>query len=201
MATALTASGGYKYTAQVELSESGGVAATIKEITLAADDGWGGTYEPFGRFVPETLGAESILPAHGNWTSPPLVATIEAPEWYYSGITATVRYTDNTSAALRVVALTASSPPMPEPPADARFTLTGTVTGLNDKPVPEATIEVLTGADVKRKAKADADGRYTLTGLKTGTFVVAASKTGYVVSPQTVQLKSNLTMRFWLAPG
>jgi hypothetical protein len=155
--TALAATGGYQYTVRIDLAESGGVAATITSVELGHVDAWG-PYPPFARFGPEAWASSNIVPARGTLTSMPLVTTEDFPSDYYCLLGAKIQFSDATSTS-RSISLTAQTPPMPEPPPNARFNVIGTVVDEALNPLPDVTIEVLNGPNAGRQTKTDGSGK------------------------------------------
>ena len=97
------------------------------------------------------------------------------------------------AAALAVAAarVAAADPPR------AVSTLTGRVTDTTDAPLPQVRVTV---HEVARFTVTDADGRYTLTGLPTGTYAVSFALVGYTAQVRRVTLREgtvtlDVTMR------
>jgi len=198
VATSLTATGGYQYTAQVQLTESGGVPATITTIHLVRFE-WGG-YKVLAEFGPGAWGHSSVIAANGTLTSKPLVTSEEMPSEYYLQLDAWVSVSD-AAAGSRTISIHADTPPMPQPPPTARFMLAGSVIHtFNSNPLSDAVVEVLNGQDAGRKATTGPDGTYTIAGLRTGELSVRFSKAGYGASDRAIDLKSNRTLVGALTP-
>jgi hypothetical protein len=190
--TSLTAAGGYKYTAQIQLTESAGVSATITAVELTlSSNGW---YEsgPY-RFGPEAWGTNRTIPANGKLTSQPLVITDEFPFDYYLGIGGTITLSD-ASSGNRSMNVGTYCPPMPEPSPSSRFALVGTAKDAANNPVRDVAITVLDGVNAGRSTHTDAAGKYNLTDLKTGAFTIGWSKPEFKSFSYAVGLKSNLTV-------
>jgi hypothetical protein len=80
----------------------------------------------------------------------------------------------------------------PVPPPSSLVALTGTVR-TGSSPLAEADIEIRDGPDEDRDTRTDGQGNYSLTGLRSGTITVRASKPGYTQKEQTVTLVSTST--------
>ncbi len=109
-----------------------------------------------------------------------------------------------------VVALPAcsrdSSPVSPSPTTPGTSTrptwsLSGVVTerfqGV-DIPVLEATVSIADGSDAGRSIATDDIGNYEFNGLEQGAFTVRATRTGYELSAQVVELTADHTLDFAL---
>ena len=196
--SSLTSTGGYQYTTRIELRESGGVAAAVTYLSVAFSPAFG--WEEGQNFYgPEAWPDGTVVPPNGTLTSKPLVIEEASPPMYRDTVFAEVLYDDALPG--RSFVIRGASPVMPEPPPDARFTLSGVVQQPPFKPLGDAVVEVTGGVDARRKATTDADGRFTLPGLRAGTFNVAISRPGFQTASTKVELKSNRTITHRLEPS
>ena len=195
--TALTETGGYKYTVEIQLVEAGGVSATIASVDLAPTDAWGPN-PPIATFGPEVWIGGNVIPAHGTLTSRPLVALEEVISDYPRPLSAVITIADPTSSRNRTIALMDPAQRWPEPPPGARFSLSGTVADTANRALPDVTVEISDGANAGRTSTSDENGTFRLTDLRPGTFFVSFSRTGYRSTSTSVELKSNLSMRYGL---
>jgi hypothetical protein len=194
--TALTATGGYQYTIQIQLAETAGAAATITSVDLAPTDYWD-TYSPFATFGPEAWNGSNIIPANGTLTSKPLVVTVEVISDYYRPVAAVIKFSSGTSNVIRAVELTDPTERMPEPQPNSRFRLIGTVTDAANRALGDVTVEVLDGVNAGRKTTTAEDGTYTLVDLTPDKFHLLFSNTQYR-STYWVELTSNLSINLRL---
>jgi len=81
-------------------------------------------------------------------------------------------------------------------PVATSFTLSGTVSETLpiSGVVSDVRIDVLDGPNAGRSAMTDTGGRYTISGLSSGTFQLRASKSGYLRLERNVSLDSNTTL-------
>ena len=153
VATSLTATGDYQCTTQIHLTESGGVAATVSKVELSRSDAWG-PYPAFATFGAESWSGGIVIAANGTLASKVLVATEEMPTDYCYQLEARVRLGEGTGVSGPAVSIYADTPPIPQPPPTARFTLAGMVTqdGRNAIALSDVTVDVLSGANAGCRA-------------------------------------------------
>jgi hypothetical protein len=186
-----TAAGGYDYTSDVQLSESGGAGATISAIgfTFFAGDTAIGTVD-FG--AEAWVGGNTIL-ANGTLRSKSLTASDNTPDAYATRTEARISYRDvgQNSGSLTL------STSIPSLPPAAKFSLTGTVKA-GTAALREVRLEVRNGLNTGRSTRTDSTGKYALADLTSGTFTVRASKTGYTAVDKEIALTSTKTLNFSL---
>lgn len=88
--------------------------------------------------------------------------------------------------------LAASATPSPALPAAS---LGGLVVDINRDPLPGASLKVMRGDALVAEAVTGPDGRYTI-GLPEGSYVVSATKAGYLTRAQSVEVKGPTTLHF-----
>jgi hypothetical protein len=124
--TALDEAGGFEYTHDITLTETGGAQANITRIAFASFVG--------DRYYAETdwidepqmwVGGAERVAANGTLRSRPLVIRDPDPTEYADNVLARVKYTWSTDTTERDLLLSADAGPMPMPPAGSKFSLTG----------------------------------------------------------------------------
>jgi hypothetical protein len=76
-------------------------------------------------------------------------------------------------------------------PLSGTAMLSGVVRGLGDAPLPETEVRV---RGTRSTARSDASGRYSLTGLPAGTQVLEVRHVGYLLTEESVELRSGRTV-------
>jgi hypothetical protein len=188
---------GINYTASIQLSEHGGLGASIGNVDI--------TYKVNGA----TLGTVSFdgaqawvggtrLNAMNNLGSNFLILVDSAGTVIPDSADALVHYTDD-GQKTGSLTLTASIPAPPGPPSNARFTVTGTVVeSPGNFPIRDATVAVTTGATSGASTRTDGNGRYTLSGVAAGAVTIRASKQEYDGVDQTINLRADQQLDFTL---
>jgi hypothetical protein len=90
---------------------------------------------------------------------------------------------------------TPSPSPQPQP---ATASLSGRVTAADSSPLPNALVEIVTGANAGQSATAASDGSYRFTALQQGTLTIRATATGFVASGRVVALTADAVSDFRL---
>lgn len=184
-----------QYTATIQVSEHGGLGATMGDVDITYSLGGAplatATWESSQAWVGGTR-----LNALNNIASNFLVATDPESTIVPDSATATLHYTDD-NQKVGTVTLNASIPAPPEPPPGSRFTVTGTVTeSPKNTGLKEATITVQTGETAGKSTKTDSKGHYTLKEVGGGIVTIRASKSKYNAADQTINLRANSTLNF-----
>jgi hypothetical protein len=194
--TALTATGGYRYTVEIQLAETAGVAATITAVDLQHMDAWG-PYPPIVTFGSEAWNDSNIVPAHGTLTSKPLVAA-EDVILIDSPVGAVITFSNALGTTSRTIQLMDATQRLPEPPPNSRFNLMGTVVDVLNHALRDVTAEVMNGANAGRKVTTDENGAFSLADLRPDTFSIRFSKTDYIPTSTSVTLRSNSLLNYQL---
>jgi len=190
-------SSGFNYTATIQLAEHGGLGASMGNIDI--------TYKQNGASL-ATLTFESSqawlggtrLNALNNLGSNFLVVTESTGTVIPDSAEALLHYTDDNQKA-GTMTLTASIPAPPAPPANARFSVSGTVVETpGNFPIRDATVTVTTGATSGASTRTDGNGRYMLSSVAAGPVTIRASKTEYDSVDQAINLRVNATLDFSL---
>ena len=197
--TALTATGGYQYTVEIQVAEIAGVDATITAVDLVHMDAWG-PYPPLITFGSEAWNGSNIVSAHGTLTSKPLVA-MEEVIFNDSPVGAVITFSYAMATTSRRIELMDATQRAPEPPASSRFILMGTVGDALNHALRDVTVDVLNGANAGRKVTTDENGTFILADLRPDTLSVRFSKADYISTSTSVNLKSNSSLRYMLLKG
>ena len=86
----------------------------------------------------------------------------------------------------------------------SRYTLTGTVTdATNGNPLPGVNARIFDGPDANRSAITDANGRYTMTNVAAGTFLVQYTRSDYETRsvPVTLTGDTSVTVQITALPA
>jgi hypothetical protein len=191
VASTLTSSGGYRYEVEVEVTERAGVAATIECVEIAYNDHWHDPWPLLRLCGPDSWQDGNVIRANGVLRSRTAIIEEHFPFEYYRAFIVTITFQGATAPDRRAVLVHADAPPMPEPPAGARFELEGTVYDGTALGLGDVTVLVTSGANAGRKTTTARDGQYTLAGLESDTFSVRFSRAGYVETNASVGLTSN----------
>lgn len=192
--------GGFEYTHDITLTETGGAQANITRIAFASFVG--------DRYYAETdwideaeiwVGGAARVAANGTLRSRPLVISDPDPTEYADNVLALVKYTSSTDTTEKDLLLSADGGPMPMPPAGSKFSLTGVSReSAGNATVRDVRIEISSGPNTGRNTKTDRTGKYTLPNLGPGTITVKASKSGYEPMTETLLFLSNKPLDFRL---
>jgi hypothetical protein len=91
--------------------------------------------------------------------------------------------------------------PRDDPEPTIKFSVTGTVKDARTQAaIANARVEIVDGANVGKATTADSAGRYALTSLSSGTFVLRGFADGYDFNQRSVTVGPSQTIDFSLAP-
>jgi len=173
--------GGYTYRVVLQLTESGGVAASIGAVDLAFMDG--STLLVASRHD-RPLADSPMVPANATVSTREL-ETVDANPAHTCALSvrATVTFNSGTAGAGTATAVAAVPPP------PRTYTLTGVVSdAATGRAIEGATVTVLDGPDAGKSSVTTAAGNYSIPGLNTGSLTIQAKANAYDTSSVSVTL-------------
>jgi len=80
--------------------------------------------------------------------------------------------------------------------AQTPLTLQGIVADPSGASIPGAAVALLSGGTVARNAESDANGKYTITAVKPGKYILKATSTGFANYERPVEIRGDRTINF-----
>jgi Carboxypeptidase regulatory-like domain len=95
-----------------------------------------------------------------------------------------------------------TAPSAPSPAPAGPYSISGLVADLSGShPVPNAAISVTAGSNAGRATTTDANGRYTLAGLQSGSATIHASADGFAPVDEAIVIPADKVANFRLPPN
>ncbi len=178
-----------RYAIRLGVRETGGQAGvTLGAIELTFTDAAGRPAVS----NPENAWPSTRLNAGGSMDARSMTATDDREgRQNFTRVTARVSYSDDSQVAGSVSATIDIQQPAP-PPAQSTFTIAGVVSEDSDgDPVAGATVTILDGVNAGRASPTDGNGYYSIPALRSGSFTLRATKTGYEAADRGLTLNAD----------
>jgi hypothetical protein len=189
-----------RYSVRISVRETGGqTGATLGALSLTFTDATGrrGTASPDAVWPATRLNPGTTLDARAI-----TITDSSSDRTPFVRATASIAYTDDAQAPGSVASsIDISQPPTPPtPPPAAIFTVAGVVSEDPDRvPISGGVVQVVDGPNAGRSSTTDGNGYYSIPGLRTGSFTVRATKSGYRTTDRGLTLANDTRVDIGMA--